>query len=184
VWLVAALVPSETGHDPLPEAEGPRRFAPFMPAPSARSRLFSLAARANLLVTCGVAAALFLGGWQIPGLAAEQVEGHVGLTLLGALLFVLKAWGLVGLVLAARAVLPPLRLQQALSLALRWLFPVSLLLLLMTFVWVAWGPGPSSRALIGAVMLALTCATVLHIATRVRQLLGDASADPTLDPFL
>lgn len=56
--------------------------------------------RVSLVILGALAAAVFFGGWQLPG--AEGTRS-LGLQILGALLFVVKTWALVALVLGLRA---------------------------------------------------------------------------------
>jgi NADH-quinone oxidoreductase subunit H len=183
LWLVAALATFESGGSVLPEAAEAPVSTGKLPARGG-SRLFALAARANLFVTCGIVAALFLGGWQIPWLAPEQVEAHLGWTILAAALFLAKAWFLVATVLVARATLPVVRAEHVISITWRRLVPVSIGLLVLTGGWVAWGPGPHATSLVGAVMVALTVAAALHLVVRARGFGADASQAPELDPFI
>ena len=182
LWLVTQLAAGEPCRARLPEAT---ETVPTGQLPTTGgSRLFFFAARTNLFVMCGVLAALFLGGWQIPGLAREQVESHLGWTMLGVVLFLAKAWLLVALVLAARVALPLVRAERVIAVSWRWLVPSSLALLLLTAAWTAWGPGPRAESLVGAVMVTLTLAAVAHVVTRVHRFGGDLARAPELDPFL
>jgi NADH-quinone oxidoreductase subunit H len=181
LWLLTDLADWTPGPG-LPEAMEPRARAPR--AKEGAARVFSLAVRISRFTMCGVAAALFLGGWQIPGFASEQTEGHLGWAMLGVLVFVSKAWFLVLLTSTARATLPVVRAETVLSLSLRWTVPLSLVLLLLTATWVLWGPGPSAESLVGAVMTALSLALTAHIFMRARHFGRDLARAPGLDAFL
>jgi len=179
IAFVGALVRGEAPASSLPDA-GADHAAPSVAAGG--PRLFSLAEWAHRVVLAALAAALFFGGWQLPGLAPEQLEGHLGWTVLGAALFVGKSWLLTALLVAARWALPPIRADRAMGLCWRWLVPLSVVAVLLTAVWVAWGPGPSTETLVAAVMLALTGAGALHVVSRVRYFLE--APEPEIDPFL
>ena len=172
----------------LPDADG-LLARPSPRVVDVRARVFARAQTVHTLVLAALGAALFLGGWQIPGLAAEQVEAHIGWMFVGALLYIGKTWFVAGAILGAKSLLPPIRANRAMSLAWRWLVPLSSLFLLLlvllaplTEAWASWRAGPSAETLVGAVMLVLTCAGALHVFARVRYFLG--SPPPELDPFL
>ncbi len=181
LWSLTGLARGSTDRRRLREARPAIHSAAARPE-SAASRLFTAAGWAQILVMCAVAAALFFGGWQIPGLAPEQVEGQLGWTLLGAALFVAKTWLLVFALVAARRALPPIYADRTMSVCWRWLVPLSLLHLLLATAWVAWRPGPSAETLAGAVMLAVTAAVMLHVVLRVRAWRSEPESD--LDPFV
>ena len=190
------------GGDPLPEADASSSAASLAPAPlegfvsgggRAGSRLFFLAECSHLLVLSAVFAALFLGGWQIPGLAPEQIEGHFVLTLAGALLFVWKTWFIVSFVVAARWAFPSIvgHAPYVMSLCWRWLVPLSLLSLGVTAVWNARGPDTvGTETLVGAVMMGVALAGALHVVLRVRYFMNESAREaaggviPGMDPFL
>ena len=77
--------------------------------PSPGSRLYALARQAYLVVLAALLAALYFGGWQVPGIAIEQADAHLGWSALGGGLYVLKTWGLLLLCLGGRCLLPNVR---------------------------------------------------------------------------
>ena len=183
--FVSLLAGGHVEAGPLPEAEpAVLTSSPFPRGvlACARARLFFFAEWAYVLVLCAAGAAVFLGGWQMPGLAPEQMEAQLGWTCLGALLYVVKVWSLVLAVVVGQWVLPRPLAGQTMSLCWRWVIPLSVAATLLTALWVAWGPGPSVETLVGAVMVALTVAAGLHVVARVRYFLGAPA--PQLDPFL
>jgi NADH-quinone oxidoreductase subunit H len=170
------------GHRPLlglPEAEDetPPRALP-------RRRFLLLAESASLVVRCAIAAALFLAGWELPGLPAGAQEAHLGLQALGALVFLLKVWALVLGVLWARAGAPRLRAKQQLALCWKWLVPISFAALALSAAWVAWTPGRAAQTAIGACMFIAFCAGMVRLAQRVRHNLDAAPGEVRLNPFL
>jgi len=165
----------------------PLFLAPLMASPPpGRHRLFALAESANVLITSALAAALFLGGWRLPGFAPEQVDAHGGLELLGAALFAVKAWSVVGAVLLARWALPRVGIREMTALTLRWLLPLSLAGLGLAALWVRASPPSSTENLVGVVLFASFAVVGLHFAARVRyDMRASASeADLPLSPFL
>ncbi len=81
--------------------------------------LFFLAEYAEMIVVCGVATALFLGGWKGPGAA-------------GAWWFLLKLYVLLVIMIWFRWTYPRTRFDQLLNLCWKWLLPLSILNLLVT----------------------------------------------------
>jgi NADH-quinone oxidoreductase subunit H len=149
-----------------------------------RSRFLVVAESAGTFVVCAIAAALFAGGWQLPGLAAGAQEAHLGLQLLGGLVFLLKAWGLVLAALWARAVLPRLQVSQQTAFCWKWLVPTALAALGLSAAWVAWAPGRAAQTAIGAFMFTAFCAGLARFAQRVRHNLRAAPGEVRLNPFL
>jgi len=180
LWFVAEWVHTEEEDGALPDADPCAVARPV----SQGSRLYALARSVSRFVMCGLAAAIFLGGWQLPGLAPEHLEAHLAWTLLGAALFVVKAWLLVAAVLVARWALPLVPTSRIASLCWRWLVPVSLLLVGVAALWTTGAPGPSAQTLIGAVMVGVACAAAAHVVLAVRYFQGEGAAKPGLDPFL
>jgi NADH-quinone oxidoreductase subunit H len=182
-WIAAfASLP----HDDAAETWLPAARPPTTPAPHVelgpRTRLFALASWAHVIALSTLGVAVFLGGWQVPGLAPEQLESHPGLMLLGGVIFAGKTWVVVASFAAARWSLPALRGLLTVSLAWRWLIPSSLLALLLDVAWVAWGPGPGVEALVGAVSAGTVVAVFGHVVVRVRQVATLPA--PALDPFV
>src|SRR5262249_31579509 len=109
--------------------------------PAARSRVALAAEWACVVVTCGTSAALFLGGWQIPGVTLGQQHAELRLELVGSAVFLAKAGALVGLTAALRRALPVVRLGQATRLCWRWLVPLAAVGLAATVAGLAWPLG-------------------------------------------
>jgi NADH-quinone oxidoreductase subunit H len=166
----------------LPRAVASRSplFSSPRAEPSLRVLFFGMWAYRAVVSILGVA--LFLGGWMIPGLAPEQMEAHLGWTAIGALVFVGKVWLVLLALAAADRLLPRVGADQVTSLCWMWLSPLSIAGLLLTALWAAERPGPSVETLVGAVTLGLTCAVVLHVATRVRYFRRVQAGE--LDPFI
>jgi len=88
------------------------------------------------VVVCGLGAALFLGGWQLPFVA---LRGWAGAVLMVAS-FSAKTCLLLFLLMQVRWTLPRLRFDQLLDLGWKSVLPLALLNFLAT-VWVVWGLG-------------------------------------------
>ena len=92
LWFTTALAEGNRAPFDLPEAESELVAGYSTEYSGMRYLFFFFAEWANVFVMCGIARALFLGGWQIPGVTAAQQEAHFGLQLVGAVLFLLKSW--------------------------------------------------------------------------------------------
>ena len=153
--------------------------------PPLRDRAFLFALEwAHLSVLSGMAAALFLGGWQVPGLAPGEQEAHVWLEIAGSALFLLKAWLLILAALSLRATLPRLRLADRMSICWRWIIPLSVSAVVFTIGWVAWSPTRAMQILVSALTFAMFCLLALAVVHRVRLGVRAPNAEPHLNPFL
>ncbi len=180
--LAAEQADPEKGALPALETKESARLDP---AASLRHRAFFLTLEwAHLSVLCGMAAALFLGGWQVPGLAPGEQEAHFWLEIAGSALFLVKAWLLILASLSLRATLPRLRLSDRLSVCWRWFIPLSMTALGFTAGWVAWSPTRAMQILVSALTFAMFCLFAVAAANRVRMSVKTPHAEPHLNPFL
>jgi NADH-quinone oxidoreductase subunit H len=110
-----------------------------------RWSFFFMAEYASMFAVSGIAILLFLGGWNsgIPFLPELSQWGvfawpyaiiNVG-NLINAVVFVLKAWLLVFVMMWVRWTLPRLRIDQVMMTCLKYLLPISCALLLGISLW-------------------------------------------------
>ncbi len=159
------------------------------PPPSAHSTglrylVFFVGEWANVFVMSGIATTIFLGGWQVPGIASGEVESRTDLELIGSLLFLLKSWSLTLAVVAVRWSLPPIRIAQMMTLCGKWLVPLALCALVLTSGWVAWSPVAHVQKTLGVAMFAVFCLGLVRFSYRVRYNLRLAYGEAHLNPFL
>jgi NADH-quinone oxidoreductase subunit H len=97
-----------------------------------------------MFAVSGIAVILFLGGWNIgfipaslfqPGGALDSPVWILLFKLFGAVVFVLKAWILVFVMMWVRWTLPRLRIDQVMMTCLKYLLPISCVLLLGVSFW-------------------------------------------------
>jgi NADH-quinone oxidoreductase subunit H len=138
----------------------------------------------------GIATALFLGGWQIPGVTAAQQESHFYLQAAGAFLFLLKSWVLVFVVVWIRWTLPRVRIDQMMNLCWKWFVPLSFGAFLLTAVWaVGLSALPDRQREIVTLVISLATFAVfvwlmLHFVRRVRFNMRESRVPVHLNPFL
>lgn len=185
--LVMASTFPEASRAPLelPEADGETPGV-VVAHPALRSLMF-LAECGVVFVNSGVAAALFLGGWRLPGVSWNVQQSSASLMALGALVFQIKCWLLVLGVLATRWALPRVRVEQMAAVCWRYLVPLSLALLVSTVLWLIGGQSPILRAVesgTGYVMFALSLLVVAWFARRVAASLRDTQAHVNVNPWL
>jgi NADH-quinone oxidoreductase subunit H len=89
----------------------------------------------SMFAVSGIAALLFLGGW---GLGIGELVDYLGPLLgntINVIVFMLKGWFLVFVMMWVRWTLPRLRIDQVMMACLKYLLPISCALLLGVSVW-------------------------------------------------
>lgn len=139
------------------------------------------AARTHRLVLAGLAVALLLGGWRVPGVAPAVQDARPALELAGAALYLGKTWTVVVGLALVRSLWPrPSLPERSRTVALR-LLPVSLATLGATALWSWWRPAPAVEVLAGGVLAVLVVALLAALAARVRHALGAADRNAAVD---
>jgi NADH-quinone oxidoreductase subunit H len=151
---------------------------------SRRWLLLDAACRAHRVVIAGLASALFLGGWRLPGVSPAVQEARPLLELLGAVGLLLKTWGVVLLlILAGRGLARP-TLRERSRLAARWLAPLSVAALAASAGWAWWSVPAAVQTLLSAALGAVAALSTVALAHRVHYGLVAPGADARLSPFL
>ncbi len=133
----------------------------------------------SMFAVSGIAVIMFLGGWSIglPFELTDMFETTLGLGVTGLVLgnvinvtvFIVKGWLLVFVMMWIRWTLPRLRIDQVMMLCLKYLVPISCLLLLSVSVWTMCVPGIYQKyisfgifgvCLVGALILILKMVTL------------------------
>jgi NADH-quinone oxidoreductase subunit H len=154
--------------------EAGRRRGPWLEA----------ACRAHRLVVAGLASALFLGGWVLPGLSPAAQDARPALELAGAAWLLGKTWGLVVLLAWSRAALPHRRLTERSRRTALALVPLSLAVLAATAAWTWWTPVGPAQLLVSGTLVAAVALAAVAVAHRVRHGLGTSNVEGHLSPFL
>lgn len=111
-----------------------------------RWSFFFLGEYASMFVVSGIAVILFLGGWGmgIPVLQWLGLDGSAGeltsaqayfVNVINMVVFILKASGLVMVMIWVRWTLPRLRIDQVMTTCLKYLVPISCFLFLGAVIW-------------------------------------------------
>jgi NADH-quinone oxidoreductase subunit H len=188
LYFTTALAEGNRAPFDLPEAESELVAGYSTEYSGMRYLFFFFAEWANVFVMSGIASALFLGGWQIPGVSPAQQEAHFALQLLGAFIFLLKSWILIFVVVWIRWTLPRVRIDQMMNLCWKWFVPLSFGAFLLTALWMVI---PMTRV-VQVVQLVISVATfvtwgvlMVHFVRRVQTNLREAKVQELhLNPFL
>jgi NADH-quinone oxidoreductase subunit H len=184
LYFTTALAEGNRGPFDLPEAESELVAGYSTEYSGMRYLFFFFAEWANVFVMSGIASALFLGGWQIPGVSPAQQEAHVGLQILGALLFLAKSWTLIFVVIWVKWTLPRVRIDQMMNLCWKWLVPISFAAFLFTAVWTALAIPETLQTAFGLVTFGAFGLLMVHFARRVRYNIHESRVPLHLNPFI
>jgi NADH-quinone oxidoreductase subunit H len=184
LYFTTALAEGNRAPFDLPEAESELVAGYSTEYSGMRYLFFFFAEWANVFVMSGIASALFLGGWQIPGVSAAQQETHFGLQVLGAFLFLLKSWVLIFVVVWIRWTLPRVRIDQMMNLCWKWLVPLSFGAFLLTALWMVLPIPTTIQLVISLTTFALWAYLMFHFVRRVRFNVRESRVPLHLNPFL
>ncbi|MGH7434564.1 MAG: hypothetical protein ACRENE_02735, partial [Polyangiaceae bacterium] len=147
----------------------------------ARRPWLDAAARIHRVVLAGLAVALLLGGWRVPGVAPAVQDARPVLELAGAALYLAKTWAVVlGLAFVRVLWQRPTLAERSRAVAFRRL-PVAVAALGATALWMWWRPAPAVEILAGGVLAVLLAGLLAAVATRVRQALAAAGRNAAAD---
>lgn len=147
-----------------------------------RATVFFFAEWANVFVMCGIASALFLGGWLLPGVAPAEQQASLTLRVMGAGLFLLKSWALIFVVIWVRWALPRVQTTYMMRLCWRWFVPLSVLAFGLTQLWVLARVGVAVEITLSLITLGAFLILALYLAFRVRA--SNSSSEPHANAFL
>lgn len=185
LYFTTALAEGNRAPFDLPEAESELVAGYSTEYSGMRYLFFFFAEWANVFVMCGIASALFLGGWQLPGVSPSDQEASLALQALGALVFLAKSWALIFVVIWVRWTLPRVRIDQMMNLCWKWFVPLSFAALLATAGLMVVSLPKTVELLIAACTFATWGVLVVHFVRRVRFNLRQARVQQVhLNPFL
>ncbi len=180
VFFTSQLAEANRTPFDLPEAESELVAGYFTEYSGFRWGLYVLAEYGNIWVLSALSTTLFLGGWQIPGISAQHIDGLRGTGVLPApewwglnaasmLVFALKTAALANVVVWLRWTLPRIRVDQMMSLAWKYLVPIAFACFVFTLFWqLAVGSAPKLELVTGLALTAAFCVVVVLFLARVR----------------
>ena len=147
----------------MDEGENVRRPSAEKASPARAERNGQLLERLGLVVASGLGIAVFFGGWQLPG--GVEARSTV-LQVAAAVLFVVKTWGLVAVLLGAATLASPWTASEARRFMLRRLVPGLAVGAVLVAVSRKLGPSESLEAAVGAAVVTALVLVALRAALR------------------
>ncbi|MCC7541593.1 MAG: NADH-quinone oxidoreductase subunit NuoH [Deltaproteobacteria bacterium] len=174
LYFTAALAEGNRAPFDLPEAESELVAGYSTEYSGMRYLFFFFAEWANVFVMSGIATALFLGGWQLPGVSPSTMETGWYWEALGALLFVTKSWALIFVVIWVRWTLPRVRIDQMMNMCWKWFVPLTFAGFFLTAIWLALELPPIVETIVGFALTAIGAIGLGWFVSRVRYNLRQA----------
>lgn len=150
VFIIAGT--AETNRPPFDLPEGEQELVGgFVTEYSGmKFAMFFLAEFSNMLVMSCVATALFLGGWTLPfgitemlrAATANMTGGHLVFSVVGAVVFLIKAYVIVLLYMWIRWTFPRVRVDQLMNFGWKTLLPFSFVNLFIAALWIIFVGAP------------------------------------------
>ncbi len=184
LYFTTALAEGNRGPFDLPEAESELVAGYSTEYSGMRYLFFFFAEWANVFVMAGIASALFLGGWQIPGVSPAAQEASWPLQIVGVLIFLAKSWALIFVVIWVKWTLPRVRIDQMMNLCWKWFVPLSFAAFLLTAVWMVAGVPKSVELVISVVTFVVWAWIMIHFIRRVQYNLRESRVPIHLNPFV
>lgn len=130
IYYVASIAEVNRPPFDIPEAESELVAGYVSEYSGMMFAMFFLAEFANMFLVCSVAATVFLGGWLVPFMAVPETM-TASYIALGTLVFFAKTSVLVFIMMWIRWTFPRVRPDHLMNLGWKYLFPLSLLNLLI-----------------------------------------------------
>jgi NADH-quinone oxidoreductase subunit H len=130
----------------------------------------------SMFAVSGIASLLFLGGWHTGFLPADMtyfLGGFLG-NVINVVVFIAKCWTLVFVMMWVRWTLPRLRIDQVMMTCLKYLLPISCVLLVGVSLWNLLLP----TAVLALFPYVLFILCILGVLVVIKQLITWASAPP------
>lgn len=145
VYATGALAETNRAPFDLPEAESELVSGYHTEYTGMRFGFFALAEYIEVFVVCGVGAALFLGGGNLPFKLELDI---IPLQFVQAVIFITKTLLLYYVVIWIRWTLPRLRVDQLMSICWKYLTPIAIFNLVGCAIWMVMFNGKSMAALV------------------------------------
>ncbi len=126
VYFVSSLAETNRAPFDLPEAESELVAGFHTEYSGFRFSVFFIAEYTNMIVVSAVAVTLFLGGWNMPGLAWLESISETLFVVASVLVFATKTAVLIYIFLWCRWTFPRYRYDQLMELGWKWMIPAAL----------------------------------------------------------
>lgn len=184
LYFTTALAEGNRAPFDLPEAESELVAGYSTEYSGMRYVFFFFAEWANVFVMSGIVSALFLGGWQVPGVDAGTQAASFWLQALGAFIFLTKAWILIFVVVWVRWTLPRIRIDQMMNLCWKWFVPGSFVAFVLTALWLVWNPSELIRTIVALATFGVFVLLLVQFGRRVVYNLRSMQARVHVNPFI
>lgn len=191
IYFIGALAEGNRTPFDIPEAESELVSGYNTEYSGFRFLLFFFAEFANLYIIGATATLLFLGGWQA-GMLPQLVNALFGIdgesarnfvkNLVELVVFQLKAFVLVFIIMQLRWTLPRVRIDQLMGLCWKYLVPAAFVNLVVMSMWVVFVP-QTVTAVVAAGMTFGGAVVVGYFFYRVRWQLKNMKADLRFNPL-
>jgi NADH-quinone oxidoreductase subunit H len=185
IFFISQLAEGNRTPFDLPEAESELVAGYLSEYSSFRFALYFLVEFGNLWVMAAVAVTLFFGGWQVPGTTAETFRSAFGagplpgaawwgLQLASLVVFVVKTFILLNVIVWIRWTLPRIRVDQMMTVCWTYLVPFAFVCFVGTLLWqILVAQVPAVASITG---IAMTALFVLVAALFLKQTKANISA--------
>jgi NADH-quinone oxidoreductase subunit H len=140
IYFISALAEGNRTPFDLPEAESELVAGYQIEYSGWRFAVFMMSEWANIFVIGAVAATVFLGGWQVPGLTVAEQATSVWWQLAGLVIFYAKSMGLVFVIIWIRWTLPRFRVDQMMALCWKYFVPWCFVSIIVVAIWAMVAP--------------------------------------------
>ncbi|MBM4395070.1 MAG: NADH-quinone oxidoreductase subunit NuoH [Deltaproteobacteria bacterium] len=182
VYFTSALAEGNRTPFDLPEAESELVAGYSTEYSGLRFLFYFFAEWGNLYVMSALMTALFLGGWQVPGVAASAAAASPWLIAAGWALFTAKALFLVFVVIWLRWTLPRVRVDQLMAACWKYLVPIGATCFLGAAAWGVLVRGVAEKVVSIALFAAGVAVAVVFVA-KVAKTLRKGPIAVKLSPF-
>jgi NADH-quinone oxidoreductase subunit H len=130
--------------------------------------IFFMAEYGSMFAVSGIAVLLFLGGWHI-GVFPWDLSEKIGIfgALINVGVFLVKGWTLVCVMMWVRWTLPRLRIDQVMMTCIKYLLPISCVLLMGVCLWQLLVPFFSGLANVKYILFAVTAGLTGLVTVRL-----------------
>jgi NADH-quinone oxidoreductase subunit H len=186
IFFISSLAEGNRTPFDMPEAESELVAGYNTEYSGMRFVFFFFAEWANLYVMAALTVTLFLGGWNTPfhlntslfGLLPQPID------LAGTLVFILKSFFLVFVIIWVRWTLPRLRVDHLMNLCWKYLVPFAFAGIIGTIAWMVLAAAVPAAAYIRYVLFVLGCLIPISILAKTVRNFKLAKSEMHLNPFI